>query len=153
MERHGKLITLMLAILSVLLAGTWGLSQAASQETTPGESVRPAFSQALPQMDGSKLKVEVREVSYAPGGSSAPHSHPCPVIAYVTEGAIRSQVNDGPETVYKTGEAFYEAPNGVHGVSANASQTEPAKLLAFFVCDHETPVTVPVPATKEGNHK
>ncbi len=153
MERHGKLITPMLAILSALLAGTWGLSQAASQEANPGESVRPAFSQALPQMDGGKLKVGVHDVTYAPGGSSAAHSHPCPVIAYVTEGAIRSQVNDGPETVYKTGEAFYEAPNGVHRVSANASQTEPAKLLAFFVCDHETPVTVAVPATKEGNHK
>jgi quercetin dioxygenase-like cupin family protein len=137
--------------LAILLGFT--LAQAASQEATPGESVRPAFSQALPQMDGGKLKVEVREVSYAPGGSSAAHSHPCPVIAYVTEGVIRSQVNDGPETVYKTGEAFYEAPNGVHAVSANASQTEPAKLLAFFVCDHETPVTVAVPATKEGNHK
>lgn len=153
MERHGKLFTSTLAILTALLAGTWGLSQAASQEATLGESVRPAFSQALPQMDGGKLEVKVEEVSYAPGGYSAAHSHPCSVIAYVTEGAIRSQVNDEPETVYKTGEAFYEAPNGVHRVSANASQTEPAKLLAFHVCDHETPVTVPVPATKEGNHK
>ena len=104
-------------------------------------------------MDGSKLEVKVEEVSYTPGGYSAAHSHPCSVIAYVAEGAIRSQVNDGPETVYKTGEAFYEAPNGVHAVSANASQTEPAKLLAFHVCDKETPLTVPVPATKEGNHK
>jgi quercetin dioxygenase-like cupin family protein len=137
--------------LAILLGFT--LAQAASQEATPGEGVRPAFSQALPKMDGGHLEVKVVEVSYAPGGSSAAHSHPCPVIAYVTEGAIRSQVNDGPETVYKTGEAFYEAPNGVHRVSANGSQTEPAKLLAFFVCDHETPVTVAVPATEEGNHK
>ena len=153
MERHGKLITPMLAIVSAVLAGTWGLSQAASQGATRGESVRPAFSKALPQMDCGHLRVKVEEVSYAPGGYSVPHSHPCSVIAYVTEGTIRSQVNDEPETVYKTGEAFYEAPNGVHAVSANASQTEPAKLVAFHVCEHETPVTVPVPATKHGNHK
>ena len=84
------------------------------------------------------------KLSYAPAGSYAAHSHPCPVIAYVNEGAVRSQVNDGPETIYKTGEAFYEDPHGVHRVSANASQTEPARLLAIFVCDHATPVTVAV---------
>jgi len=27
---------------------------------------------------------------------------------------------------------------------ANASQIEPAKLLAIFVCDHATPLTIPV---------
>ena len=72
------------------------------------------------------------EVTYQPGASSSAHSHPCPVLAYVAEGTIRSQVNDEPERVYKVGETFYEAPNGVHRVSANASQTEPAKLIAFF---------------------
>jgi NAD(P)-dependent dehydrogenase (short-subunit alcohol dehydrogenase family) len=69
-----------------------------------------------------------------PGASSPAHSHPCPVLAYVAEGTIRSQVNDEPERVYKVGETFYEAPNGVHRVSTNASQTESAKLIAFFVC-------------------
>ena len=153
MERHGKLMTLMLAILSAALVGTWGLSKVASQEANWGESVRPTFSQALPRMDGGHLELKGVEVSYAPGASSAAHSHPCPVIAYVTEGAVRSQVNDGPETIYKTGEAFYEAPNGVHRVSANASQTEPAKLLAMFVCDHATPVTVAVPEGKGTGRK
>jgi quercetin dioxygenase-like cupin family protein len=153
MERHGKWMTLMLAMLSAVLAGTWGLSQVASQEANRGESVRPAFSQALPRMDSGHLELKGVEVSYAPGASSTAHSHPCPVIAYVTEGTVRSQVNDGPETIYKTGEAFYEALNGVHRVSANASQTEPAKLLAIFACDHETPVTVAVPEGKGTGRK
>jgi len=146
-------MTLMLAMLSAALAGTWGLSQVASQEATWGERVRPTFSQALPRLDGGHLELKGVEVSYAPGASSAAHSHPCPVIAYVTEGTVRSQVNDEPETIYKTGEAFYEAPNGVHRVSANASQTEPAMLLAIFVCDHATPVTVAVPEGKGTDRK
>jgi hypothetical protein len=33
----------------------------------------------------------------------------------------------------------------VHALSANASKTEPAKFLAYFVCDHETPLSVDVP--------
>ena len=82
-------------------------------------------------------------MNYAPGEADKPHSHPCTVIGYVAQGAIRFQVKGGPETVYKAGESFYEAPNGVHQVSANASDKEPAKLIAFFICDHETPLTVP----------
>ena len=60
------------------------------------------------------------------------------------EGAIRSQVNDGPVTVFKAGESFSEMPGDRHAVSANASETERAKLLAVFVVDtNETELTIP----------
>ena len=60
------------------------------------------------------------------------------------EGAIRSRVNDGPVTVYKAGQSFSELPGDRHRVSANASETKPAKLLAVFVVDtNETELTVP----------
>ena len=110
-------------------------------------SARVALSHALPALNGDKLAVNLVEVTYGPGEASAPHSHPCPVIAYVAEGEIRSQVEGQPETVYKTGESFYEAPNGVHSVSANASQTRPARLIAFFVCDHTAPLSSPAEPT------
>ena len=51
------------------------------------------------------------------------------------EGAIHSQVNDGPVTVYRAGENFAEMPGDHHAVSANASKTRPAKLPAVFVVD------------------
>jgi len=113
-----------------------------------GRVARTAFSQELPQLDGGHLKVTVVEVTYRPGGSSPAHSHPCPVIGYVVEGALRMHVQGQPETTYKAGESFYEAANGVHLVSANTSDKEPAKLIAYFVCDHETPLSVPVPQSK-----
>ena len=66
------------------------------------------------------------------------------IYATVLEGAIRSQVNDGPATTYKTGESFSELPGDRHGVSANASETQPAKLLAVFVvATNETDLTTP----------
>lgn len=110
-------------------------------------SSRLALSHALPALNGEKLAVNVVEVTYGPGEASAPHTHPCPVIGYVAEGEIRSQVEGQPEAVYKAGETFYEAPNGVHAVSANASQTKPAKLIAFFVCDHTAPLSSPAVPT------
>ena len=61
------------------------------------------------------------------------------------EGAIASQVNDGPVKTYKAGEGFTEMPGDRHAVSANGSETEPAKLLAVFVVDtSETQLTIPL---------
>jgi quercetin dioxygenase-like cupin family protein len=117
---------------------------ASPAQANPAGNQTVPFSHALPALDGNHLKAIVVEVNYAPGEADKPHSHPCTVIGYVAQGAIRFQVKGGaPETVYKAGESFYEPPNGVHQVSANASDKEPARLIAFFVCDHETKLTVP----------
>jgi quercetin dioxygenase-like cupin family protein len=117
--------------------------------SSPPEShVRPVFSQALPQLDGGQLKVTTVEVTYPPGGSSAPHSHPCPVIGYVLKGAVRMQVKGGALSTYKAGDSFYEAPNGIHLVSENASTKEPATFLAYFICDHAAPLSTKVPLTR-----
>jgi quercetin dioxygenase-like cupin family protein len=63
------------------------------------------------------------------------------------------QVKGEREGVYKAGQSFYEAPNGVHQISANASAQEPAKFLAFFVCDHQTPLLVPPTNANSNNSK
>jgi hypothetical protein len=43
---------------------------------------------------------------------------------------------------YRAGESFSEFPGDRHGVSENASATEPARLLAVFVVDtNETDLT------------
>jgi quercetin dioxygenase-like cupin family protein len=106
------------------------------------------LSQALPSLDGSRLKASLVEVTYAPGGYSAPHSHPCPVIVYVLQGTLREQVQGEPEAVYKAGQSFYEPPGGVHMVSHNESKTEPAKFLAYFICDNDRPLSTPLSAGK-----
>jgi quercetin dioxygenase-like cupin family protein len=103
------------------------------------------FSQPLSKLDGDHLKVVLVEVNYGPGEASSPHSHPCAVTGYVVEGTLRTEVKGEPEMTYKAGESFYEAPNGVHLISANPSSTEPAKLLAYLICDHDTPLSVDVP--------
>jgi quercetin dioxygenase-like cupin family protein len=125
---------------------------AASQTETQGR-VRLVLSRALPELKGDHLQLSVVEVRYGPGQSSPRHSHPCPVVGYVVEGAYRTQVKGEPEVIYKAGESFYEAPNGVHLVSANASATEPVKFIAYFVCDHDTPLSVPAPGSKTEGDK
>jgi quercetin dioxygenase-like cupin family protein len=53
----------------------------------------------------------------------------------VLSGSIRSQVDDAPAKVYQTGESFFELPGAHHRISENASDREPASLLAVFVVD------------------
>ncbi len=132
--------------LSCLLALlTWAQEKAAGSHDHPKDRARVVRTQRLPKLDGTNLKATLVEDRDGPGEASRPHSHPCAVIGYVTEGSIRTQVKGEPEMVYHAGQSFYEAPNGVHLVSANASSTEPATLVAFLICDHDTPLSVDVP--------
>ena len=103
--------------------------------STDKSKVTLVFDHALPNVPGKSMKGVL--VEYQPGGSSPAHTHPDSAFIYATvlEGAIRSSVNGDPEKVYGVGDSFYEEPGAHHGVSANASQTEPARLLAVFVVD------------------
>jgi len=89
----------------------------------------------LPNVPGKSLKAVL--VEYGPGGYSAAHTHPDSAFIYATvlEGAVRSKVGDAAEKVYQAGESFVEMPGDRHAVSANASDTEPSRLLAVFVVD------------------
>ncbi|CDX40879.1 Cupin 2 conserved barrel domain protein (fragment) [Mesorhizobium plurifarium] len=60
-------------------------------------------------------------------------------------GEIESKVNGGKTRTYTSGESWFEAPGAVHSVSRNASNTEPAKLLAVFVVDtQDKKLTTPI---------
>jgi quercetin dioxygenase-like cupin family protein len=110
----------------------------------PEGTVKPNFSHAITNVPGKSL-VAV-EVTYPPGGASAPHHHARSafIYAYVVSGEIESQVGNGPAKVYKAGESFYEPPGAQHRISRNASKNMPAKLLAVFVVDTgDQPLTTP----------
>ena len=114
---------------------------ASAQDAPDGKSrVTLVYDQALPNVPGKSIKGVL--VEYGPGGRSPAHLHPKSAFIYATvlEGAIRSQVNDGPVTTYRAGENFSEFPGDRHSVSENASTTERARLLAVFVVDTEEKV-------------
>ncbi|WP_332303240.1 cupin domain-containing protein [Rhizobium sp. GR12] len=119
------------------------VAAATAHDANRGENVKVVYDQPLPNVPGKSLKGVL--VEYDPGGTSPAHTHPNSAFIYATvlEGAITSQVNNGPVTVYRAGENFSEYPGDHHAVSENASKTEPARLLAVFVVDtNETNLTV-----------
>jgi quercetin dioxygenase-like cupin family protein len=123
-----------------------GMSAASAQDASDQRKVTLVYDHELPNVSGKSIRGVL--VEYGPGGSSAAHTHPSSAFIYATvlEGAIRSQVNDGPLTTYHAGESWSENPGARHRVSANASDTEPARLLAVFVVDTtEKKLVYPMP--------
>src|SRR5438309_10918166 len=124
------------------IVATLGVGSAIAADQN--SKVTLVYEHALPNVPGKSIKGVL--VEYGPGGMSSAHTHPKSAFIYATvlEGAIRSSVNDGPVTTYKAGQSFSELPGDRHAVSANASKTQPAKLLAVFVVDtNETELTIP----------
>ena len=120
----------------LLLAGASLLSaNVAAEETNapPASKVTKIFDRELPNVPGKSMRAVL--VEYGPGAASPSHRHPSSAFIYATvlEGEIRSKVNDEPEHVYKAGESWTEMPGDHHKVSANASSTKPARLLAIFI--------------------
>src|SRR3954453_23512231 len=137
MRRGKRMGSLGLGLMAIAL----GVSPAPAQN---GGQVKPVFEHALPNTEGKSMVAVV--VSYPPGGKSPAHHHARSafIYAHVLSGAIRSQVDDQPAKVYRVGEGFYEVPGSHHRISENASDTEPASLLAVFVVDSkDNPLTTP----------
>ncbi|OAF05644.1 cupin [Bradyrhizobium centrolobii] len=125
-----------LLIATAVYAASFLTAQAAeTQPAAPPAKVTVVFDQVLPNIPGKSMKGVL--VEYGPGGFSPAHVHAPSAFIYATvlEGAIRSQVDDQPAKVFHKGENFFERPGDRHAISANASDTEPAKLLAVFVVD------------------
>ena len=96
-------------------------------------------SHALPDIPGKR--VTIVRVTYGPGGFTPPHRHAGTVTAYITKGQIRSQLQGGPVEIFEVGQSFFEPPGAIHLVSANASNTDWAELIAVFVADEGAQLT------------
>jgi quercetin dioxygenase-like cupin family protein len=108
-------------------------------EGSPLDKVEPVDSYPLPNVPGKR--VTIVRVTYGPGGFSRPHRHAGSVTAYITKGHIRSQLGGGAVETFGVGQSFFEPPGSTHMVSANASTTEPAELIAVFVADEGAQLT------------
>ena len=102
--------------------------------------VTELFSKDLPNVPGKEgLMITVE---YPPGNVDPIHRHNANGFSYVLEGTIVMQVRGGKETTVTAGQTFYEGPDDVHIVGRNASKTEPAKFVVFFVKDKSAPLFV-----------
>jgi quercetin dioxygenase-like cupin family protein len=108
---------------------------------TQEPKLTPLMSKDLtgcPGKEGVMITVE-----YAPGGSDVIHRHNAQAFVYVLEGKVVMQVRGGKPLTLGPGQTFYEGPEDIHLVGRNASNTEPAKFLVFFVKEKGAPILIP----------
>lgn len=144
--KHYFLLPLLLAVAHATPAVAYDVAGAKNAKTTL------VYEHAIPDVPGKSIRGVL--VEYGPGGYSPAHTHAKSAIIYATvlEGAVKSQINGGPVRTFTAGENFTELPGDHHGVSANASEIRPSKLLAVFVVNTDEQVlTIPDPVTK-GRH-
>jgi len=115
------------------------LAHTADAEEAKVTSLMSKEFKDTPGKEGSMLLVE-----YPPGNMDPVHRHNAHGFIYVLEGSVVMQVKGGAPVTLTRGQTFYEGPDDVHVVGRNASSTQPAKLLVFFVKDRGAPVVIPV---------
>jgi quercetin dioxygenase-like cupin family protein len=103
--------------------------------------VTPLLSKDLTEFPGKEGTMIT--VTYPPGGSEPIHRHNAHVFVYVLQGSVVMQVRGGKEMTLTAGQTFYESPSDIHVIGRNASKTEPAKFVAFFIKDKDAPTHIP----------
>lgn len=133
-----------LALFAELIASARADAEPSSGQGATQTSPRTVFKHDLPNLTMDDWEVTVSHVDYAPGRVGAPHRHAGFVLAYVLQGSVVAKISgQGEERTYTVGQMFYEQPGATHEVSKNASQTEPARLLAMIFAKKGSTLTTP----------
>jgi quercetin dioxygenase-like cupin family protein len=126
----------------------WSGSAGADAAAAPPDAiVKALMSRDLAGSTGKEVLMVT--VEYLAGGASLPHRHNAQVFVYVLDGRVRMQVQGSAAVTLGRGGTFYEGPDDIHTISANASRTKPARILVFIVKDKGAPVSSDAgPATR-----
>jgi quercetin dioxygenase-like cupin family protein len=129
-------------------AALWpGAASADAAKASPDAIVKELMTRDLVGSAGKEVLMVT--VEYLAGGASLPHRHNAQVFVYVLEGKVRMQVQGSAAVTLGPGETFYEGPEDIHTISANASRTKSARILVFIIKDKGAPVSSSAgPATR-----
>jgi quercetin dioxygenase-like cupin family protein len=95
----------------------------------------PVLEEAIPPANPSVKLVRGARIRFAPGQPTGLHRHPISVAGVVTAGSFIFKREGEPAKVIKNGEPFFEAAGVTTERFDNASETEPAELVAFYLAD------------------
>ena len=119
----------------IAIAALSAVSAAAVAEEFPPLQRVPVLEEAIPSTNPSIKLVRGARIRFAPRQTTGLHRHPISVAGVVTAGSFIIKKEGEPEKVVKAGEPFFEAAGVATERFDNASATEPAEIVAFFLTD------------------
>lgn len=79
--------------------------------------------------------VKGARIRFAPGQPTGLHRHPVSTVGVVTAGTFNFQPEGKPARLLKTGDSFFEPAGRTILKFDNASASEPAEIVCFYLAD------------------
>jgi quercetin dioxygenase-like cupin family protein len=111
------------------------ISTLAIAENFPPLQRVPVLEEAIPSANPPVKLVRGARIRFAPRQLTGLHRHPISVAGVVTAGSFIFKREGEAEKVIKAGESFFEPAGVTTERFDNASDTEPAELVAFYLTD------------------
>jgi quercetin dioxygenase-like cupin family protein len=124
------------------------VSAAAVAEDFPPLQRVPVLEEAIPSTNPPIKLVRGARIRFAPRQPTALHRHPISVAGVVTAGSFIFKREGEAEKVIKTGDSFFEPAGVTTERFDNASSTEPAELIAFYLTDSKDRALIEMLGTK-----
>lgn len=90
------------------------------------------------EVPGSNYEVVFGITELAAGHKAGRHSHPGPLLVYVTEGEFWYQIDGQPEKIYNAGDSFQVPHSAIHAEGAVGSKS--AKVMVVFIVEKGKPL-------------
>jgi quercetin dioxygenase-like cupin family protein len=111
------------------------LAVIASVEAYPALKRDSVLDQTLPAGSPVPRIVKGARIGFAPGQPTGLHLHPMSTVGVVTQGSFIVQIEGQPAKTLHTGDPFFE-PAQAHMLRFdNASQTDRAEIVVFYLTD------------------
>jgi quercetin dioxygenase-like cupin family protein len=119
----------------IAIAALSAISVSASAEDFPPLKRVPVLEEAIPSANPAIKLVRGARIRFAPRQIGGLHRHPVSVAGVVASGSFVFKKEGDVEKVIKTGDTFFEPAGVTIERFDNASSTEPAEIIAFYLTD------------------
>jgi quercetin dioxygenase-like cupin family protein len=132
----------------IAVAALSAISAAAAAEEFPPLQRVPVLEEAIPTANPAIKLVRGARIRFAPRQPTTLHRHPISTAGVVTAGSFIIKREGEAERVVKVGEPFFEPAGVTIEKFDNASSTEPAELVVFFLTDTKDRPLIELMGTK-----
>jgi quercetin dioxygenase-like cupin family protein len=95
----------------------------------------PLMEEELPSANPAVRLIKGARIKFAPGQPTGLHRHPISTVGVVTAGSFNLQLEGKPVQLLNTGDSFFEPAGHTILKFDNASISEPAEIVCFYLVD------------------